>query len=108
MKKIKDIFSYSVGHGAIGISCSHKCKYFTYLNKQRKCIKHNVLLDIMLNDNGYVKGEWFCKNFEDSGDTHSIGIIEFNQIKDKLEDNILYEACGKEYLCMIPFDKLRE
>ena len=110
MKKIKDSFSYSVGHGAIGISCSHKCKYFSYSKekKKRKCIKYNLSLDlIMVKDDGFIKGEYICNGYEDNG-AHEIGLIEFYKIKNELEDNILYEACGKEYLCMTSFDVLPE
>jgi len=109
MKKIKDIFSYSVGHGAIGLSCSHKCKYYKYFNRKRECTKHNLNLNsIMLKKNtNFVKGEYFCKDYKDIG-AHEIGLREFMQIKNKLEYNILYETCMKPYLCMTSFDKLKE
>ena len=116
MRKVRDIFSYSVGHGAIGISCDHRCRFFSYnkKTKQRKCLIHNILLnDIFLTKQGYVKSEFFCNNYEnfankESLGAHETGLIEFNNIKNQLEENILYEACQKEYLCMTSFDELEK
>jgi hypothetical protein len=116
MKKIKDPFSYSVGHGAIGISCDHLCKYFKYniLTKERFCLRHHVKLNnVFIGDDGFREGEFFCTDYENcinniSKGAHKLGLEEFNSIKDELEENILYEACGKEYLCMTPFDEIEK
>lgn len=61
----------------------------------------------MIGKNGYVSGEWFCKQFNNKN-AHEIGIMEFETIKNDLEENILYEACQKEYLCMTHFDELKK
>jgi hypothetical protein len=116
MNKIKDPFSYGVGHGAIGLSCSHGCKYFEYnvTSKIRQCSLHNLMLNkAFLGEGGSVKGEWFCKNYEDFKDeinfgAHELGLLEFNKVKNLLEEGILYQACGQEYLVEINFRELRE
>jgi len=116
MNKIKNPFTYSVGHGFIGLSCGHRCKYFIFDKKsnERKCLLYKLLLNhIMLNEHGSIRSEFFCKKYENfksenSSGAHEIGIIEFETIKNKLEDNILYEACHKEYLCITPFDEIEK
>ena len=60
-----------------------------------------------------MKGEFFCKNYCNYIDdftkgAHLIGLEEFKKIQPQLEEGILYEACQKKYLCMIPFEKLKK
>ncbi len=106
MTQIKDPFSYSVGHGFAGISCQ-LCNHYAFVKKElySKCTYNNFILNILRDKNGYARGEWFCKNFE-SNNTFTYAVEEFSTIKDELEDNVLYEACNKEYLRAIPFDEL--
>jgi hypothetical protein len=113
MKKIKDIFSYSVGWGSAGIMCSF-CKYLAVKEDrisgeitQCYCALHHVKLDVLRNEDGHFSGEYFCKDFN-SKNLFPEAAEEFNSIKDQLEENVLYEACQKEYLCMIPFDELEK
>jgi hypothetical protein len=73
-----------------------------------KCTFHNISLNLELGNNGGVAGEWFCKTFVNSGKAFPKALEEFNSIKDQLEENVLYEACQKEYLCMTPFDELEK
>ena len=116
MKKIKNPFSYSVGHGFAGQSCSHHCRFFNYNKntKIRACALHKLNLNnVFLTEDGYVRGEFFCCNYENLIDennygAHKVGLEEFKQIKNELEENILYEACQKEYLCMTPFEEIEK
>ncbi len=113
MKRIKDILLYKCRWDSLGVNCVF-CKYhvskglpITYLC----CKKYSLSLNIELCINkdgiaGGICGEWFCKDFEDDGNACPDGIKEFEKIKDQLEENVLYEACQEEYLCMIPFSKL--
>lgn len=119
MKQIKDSFSYSTRWDSAGISCVD-CKYCNRKNiaddwptNDLKCYLHTISLNIELKDKGItpsgIGGDWFCKNFENRNEwpyAFPLAVEEFSTIKDDLEDNVLYEACGKEYLRAIPFDKL--
>jgi hypothetical protein len=116
MKRIKNVFTHSVGFGFLGLSCGHYCKYFHYNKdtKERKCVLYNLRLNnIFLNKDGYVRGEFFCNHYQDLSNNpyesaHPSGLEEFNKIKPQLEDYVLYEACQKEYLCMISFDEIEK
>ncbi|UFH58044.1 hypothetical protein [Sulfurovum mangrovi] len=103
MKVIRDIFSYSYGHGAIGLTCNY-CIYYKFNEdleigslKRSYCSLHNFSLKIMRNEEDRILGEWFCKQFENKN-AFEWGLKEFYQLKDELEDNVLYQACGKKYL----------
>jgi hypothetical protein len=111
MKKIKDIFSYSIGWGSSGVMCSF-CKYSlgevnqeTKKIKSMKCTLHNIILNIQINSDGYIEGEYFCKNFYNTNPFPK-AVEEFKNIKNELEENILYEACEEEYLIGISFENL--
>jgi hypothetical protein len=113
MKKVKDIFSYSVGWGSAGVMCSF-CKYLKVKEDKVSgeiilcyCALHKLKLDILRNKDGYFSGEYFCKDFSNENPFPQ-AVEEFNSIKDQLEENVLYEACQKEYLCMTPFDELEK
>lgn len=115
-KKIVDTFEY---HDKWGIGGD--CVYCKFCNKQSvkedwptddlRCNLHKISLNIELRNYGvrpsYLNGQYFCKSMEivDSWEEFS---NTFNTIKDDLEEDILYEACDKEYLCMTPFDELEK
>lgn len=110
MKQIKDIFEIHDKWG-IGLDCC-ECKHCSNPRKggcwptnDFQCNLHNISLNIELKENGFLNGEYFCKNFEDLN-AFPPAVEEFSTIKDELEDNVLYEACGKEYLLAIPFKEL--
>lgn len=111
MKQIKDPFSYSVGWGASGIMCSF-CTYCVAIRNEitkniqsSKCNLYNISLNIQVSQEGFIRGEYFCKKF-DNTNPFPLAVKEFLTIKDELEENVLYEACGKEYLHAIPFKEL--
>jgi hypothetical protein len=111
LKVIRDTFSYSYGHGAIGLTCNH-CAYYKYNGdleigsfKRSYCSLHNFSLKIMRNEKDRIFGEWFCKQFKNKN-AFEWGLKEFNQLKDQLEENILYQASGKENLKGIHFKDL--
>ena len=113
MKKTKDRFSYGVGWGCAGISCSF-CKHSlarrnedTRKVKSAKCTLYNISLNIRINEGGHIEGEYFCKNFTDKN-AFPQGLEEFNQMQDELEENVLYRAIGEDYLKAIPFKDLPE
>ena len=62
---------------------------------------------MQISKTGHVRGEYFCKQF-DNIHPFPTAVEEFNIIKNDLEENILYEACQKEYLCMTSFDELEK
>jgi len=106
MKKIIDPFSYSVGHGALGLSCAD-CMYYEFNADpiNRWCKLHKSSLNVMVDENGYLSGEWFCKSYVDNG-AHEIGKNEFESIREELEEDILYQACQEKYLSMLSFDEI--
>ena len=113
MKNIKDIFSYSARWDSVGLSCTY-CQHCNKKNVEGdwptnflKCNLHNISLNIELREDGYLSGAWFCKAFTDNG-AFPKAVEELSLIKNQLEENILYEACQKEYLCMTPFDELEK
>ena len=113
MKKVKDSFSYSARWDSIGLSCCF-CKYYdftidTLTNnlKSIRCNLHNISLDIELTEDGFLEGEWLCKNYEDIGKSFPDGVKEFSSIKDELEEKVLYKACAKEYLEAVSFNELK-
>lgn len=106
IKKIKDPFSYSIGHGAAGISCSD-CTLFIFDpskrdcdEKKRWCKLHNISLNMMVDAHGYLRGEWFCSSFL-SSKVSGLSIAEFETIKGAMKEGRLYQACAKEFLHFI-------
>ncbi len=110
MKRIKDCFCYHDKWG-IGGSCID-CIYASISSCDKECWPisnlccklHDISLNGIIKD-GYLYKETFCKNMKYT-DVWSKFEICFLEIKDQLEENVLYEACQEEYLCMIPFSKL--
>jgi hypothetical protein len=117
MKKVKDVFQYHEKWGTGG-GC-YCCKYSRihygiqtdWPVKGMNCVLYNINLSNMLID-GYLGSDFFCKNIiiDKFSDCFDLDIFQtsFQIIKDQLEENVLYEACQKEYLCMIPFDELEK
>ena len=113
MKKIKDIFEYHEKWG-IGGGC-YCCEYsiihygdkMDWPSKGIDCVLHNLNLDDLL-INGYLGSDFFCKNitFNETANCFDLDIFKtaFDTIKNNLEEQILYEACQKKYLCMTSFD----
>lgn len=106
MKNIKDIFEYHDKWG-IGGDCG-LCFYCNKRNTQEDwpadnlgCNYHKIDISIELT-NGYLNGQYFCKNMKIIYSRPEF-YSSFNQIKDELEEDVLYEACEKEYLKSIPF-----
>jgi len=109
MKKVKDPFSYGARWDSAGINCVYcvYCKSVGMPPIELSCTFHNVSLGLELGKSGGINGEWFCKAFTDNG-AFPKAVEELSLIKNQLEENILYEACQKEYLCMTPFDELEK
>lgn len=91
----KDNFERRGRWDSVGLDCS-SCQYFkspqSWPDKNHEifCNFHKVSLDVELGKDGYKLGEWFCKNFEDNGESLKSAVAQFNKIKDLLDDNILY------------------
>lgn len=96
--KIKDPFSYSFGHGAAGLSCSD-CDFFEYCKESnsRHCNKHDKCLNMQVDSNGFVRGEWFCNSFQ-SNEIAKLAQSEFDSIKLELDSKSIYKACARGYL----------
>ena len=101
-EKIRDPFSYSMGHGAAGVSCSD-CDFFKFDpsksnedKEKRWCKLHDITLNVMVDVNGYLRGEWFCSNFS-SSKVSSLSILEYESVRDSLKEGRLYQACAKEF-----------
>lgn len=99
MAKIKDIFSYSLRWDSIGLSCAG-CNYFQGppqwpdVDKQSRCVLHNISLAVQIGNNGYMTGEWFCSSFEGRADERAYK--EFLSLKPKLKKDFLYGGYGKD------------
>jgi len=113
MKNVKDIFSRSIGWDVTGVMCSF-CRYSkgtrnfeTKKVESVTCTLHHLNLKMQVSKTGHVKGEYFCKQF-DNVHPFPTAVEEFEQIKNELEENILYEACQKEYLCMTSFEEIEK
>jgi len=114
---MKDIFEYHEKWG-IGGGC-YCCEHCTihygvktdWPATGMDCNLHNISLNDAL-INGYLGKDFFCKNIKinEYSDCLDWDIFKttFNNIKNQLEENILYEACQKEYLCMTSFDELEK
>ena len=61
----------------------------------------HISLNIELNDDGYLEGEWFCKGFVDkdqSPQAFKTALEEYSKVQNELEENVLYRAYQEEYL----------
>jgi len=52
---------------------------------------HQIPLSIELDESGYIRWEWFCKDF-DNKDAFPKAVEEFLTIKDELKQYILYRG----------------
>jgi len=108
---MNDPFSYSSRWDSVGLDCSN-CKYFGEpdkwpdMDKQTKCLFHNISLQRQIGTNGYKEGEWFCKDFNNVN-AQPKALAEFKFIKENLCANILYGVYGKgKQLIEIEFGNL--
>ncbi|HYG37201.1 MAG TPA: hypothetical protein VD908_01220 [Cytophagales bacterium] len=108
---MKDTFSYSARWDSIGLDCSH-CKNFLGpsewpdKDKVSQCLLHNLSLKIELGENGYKRGEWFCKDFDDLN-AFPMAVKEFELIRKELQDCVLYVGNRNGELFEIKFDRLK-
>ena len=119
---VEDIFKYTARWDSVGLDCSY-CIYeanavWPNIEQNYACQFHNCGLSVQLGQNGYKEGEWFCKCFakkEESWITkwfknprrpHPDAIMVFKQIKNQLNDQVLYKCEKKKYLAEIPFKNL--
>lgn len=115
IEKIIDPFSYSARWDSAGINCGC-CKFFQNITNSWpttniECTLHNKSLIIELNDDGYLEGEWFCKDFDNREQwpqASKTALEEYIRIQNSLKENILYRAIHKEYLDMVAFDSLED
>ena len=97
---IKDPFSYSARWDSIGLDCSF-CNHFqgpdTWpdLKRVTRCNLHQIPLSIELDESGYKKWEWFCKDFDDK-DAFPKAVEEFLTIKDELKQYIIYRGYDRK------------
>ena len=95
---IIDPFSYSARWSSIGLNCSH-CNHsqspntWPDLKRVFRCNLHQISLSIVLDESGYIRGEWFCKDFDDK-DAFPKAVEEVLTIKGELKQYILYRGYG--------------
>ena len=101
---VKDPFSYSAGWDSIGLDCSncihfHSPKEWPDKDKVSSCDLHQISLSIELGENCYKNWEWFCKDFQNKN-AFPKALEEFQQIKEKLEAQVLYRGYGEDGLLL--------
>lgn len=110
----KDTFSYEDRWDSVGLSCGtcrHQANNREWPNKNRnyRCGLHDVPLRVELNPTGYIQGEWFCKDFEDNGESHASSVKHFMAIRETLPGNTLLGFYGSDgFLKEIPFSDLEK
>ncbi len=107
----KDNFSYSARWESVGLTCSycvHQKNGTEWPNKLRNfsCGLHKLSLSFQLRENGYLNGEWFCKDFADDGKSYPPGLQEFKELKTGLKEKTIYSPVHKEFLKEISFSDL--
>ncbi len=111
---VKDTFKHETLWGGVGFSCAfcrHQANDKEWPNVKRdyKCGLHNISLAVELNSSGYMEGEWFCRDFEDNGNSYPPSLRHLAEIHDTLPGDTLFgvnEAGG--FLKEIPFSELEK
>lgn len=111
---IRDTFKYTARWDSVGLDCSNcinemNPNNWPDVNRVYSCKLHKIYLSVELNKEGYKEGEWFCKNFNNKGDANIEALKNFEAIRPKLSENVLYGFYGENgYLKEIPFSELRK
>lgn len=110
---IKDTFSYIARWDSVGLDCSN-CIHFHAPAKwpdvegKSYCLKHDMSLGIELDTNGFKKGEWFCKSFENDGSAFQPSLEHFKKIQSDLSEDTLYGFYGADgYLLEYNFSTVK-
>ncbi|MGD0167211.1 MAG: hypothetical protein ABSC51_07980 [Gaiellaceae bacterium] len=116
--------------GSVGLDCAD-CAYFDgppkWPDRERvsRCSLHDLSLAVELGPKGYKPGEWFCRDFTDSGHTAELGpmarlfgaaplpavsqtaLRKLGEIRPELQAGVLYGIAGeREELIEISFADL--
>ena len=81
---IKDTFPHEYRWDSVGLDCG-VCKYMikpvTWPDRKRVscCRYHKISLKNILNEEGYIDGEYFCKNFKNNGGAYSPALKHFKK-----------------------------
>lgn len=111
---VKDTFKHKTLWGGVGFSCGfcqHRANDKEWPNVRRdyKCALHNISLAVELNSSGYIEGEWFCRDFEDNGNSYPPALRHLAEIHGTLPENTLFGFDGTDgYLREIPFSELEK
>lgn len=128
---IKDTFSYTARWDSVGLDCAD-CTHFegpqSWPDSERasRCSLHDLSLEIELGADGYKNGEWFCREFQDSGNrtrpsliarllglrgsprTSPAALRHLDENRDQLQSDMLYGFYGRDgNLKEFPFSELR-
>ena len=93
---VKNLFPREGSWDAVGMSCCD-CKHFHSpskwpdIQKEIFCDHHQVTLKFELRSNGYMEGEWFCKYFDHKKGLTKKLSLEFDKVKDILQDDVVYK-----------------
>jgi len=98
---IEDSFPRAGRWDSVGLDCG-VCKHQAnakWPNRQRnyRCGLHDMSLTIELGKNGYMDGEWFCRDFEDDGRAERQAVEHFLAIRNRLQPRVLYQFADDPY-----------
>lgn len=101
---IEDPFTYQGRFDSMEIDCSFCVSYvgpkeWPDVNWVSRCKLFNISLHFQLQEDGYRRGAWFCKNYAEKNTIGSpIPLGELDSIREKLDDSTIYRGCNGKYL----------
>jgi len=94
---VDDPFSYRPRWDSAGVDCSD-CRHFepppSWPDRNRviRCGHHQVSLAFQLNAEGFKEGEWFCREFVDTGRSWDVAVEELGKVRGSLDPAKIYGA----------------
>jgi hypothetical protein len=65
------------------------------MQRDYRCALHNVSLAAGIGPNGYMTGEWFCRDFVDNGRAYPAAVKHLETVRSQLPARVLFGFYGE-------------